>query len=131
MKPKLLIVDDDIAITRQLYWALFDYFDVTTANDQRTALRRLSVYEPAVTILDLQLSDITDSTDSGMEVLEFIKSRLPQMKVVILSSSIDEEIRLQCLDRGADDVFAKPFSTEDLISSLLRQLTPPANAVGV
>ncbi|MDX6709209.1 MAG: two-component system, NtrC family, response regulator [Blastocatellia bacterium] len=130
MKPKLLIVDDDIAITQQLYWALFDYFDVTTANDTQTALRRLAVYEPAVAILDLQLSNISDSPEPGLQVLEFIKCRLPEMKVVILSSSIDQEIREVCLNGGADEVIAKPFKTDDLISALLRQLPPyPATLV--
>jgi ActR/RegA family two-component response regulator len=128
MKPKLLIVDDDMAITQQLYWALFDYFDVSTANDTQTALRRLAVYEPAIAILDLQLSNINDSPEPGLEVLEFIKCQLPEMKVVILSSSIDQDIREVCLNGGADEVIAKPFKTEDLISALLRQIPPTASS---
>ena len=40
MKPKVLIVDDDVAITQQLYWTLCDEFEVMTANSLSLAIRR-------------------------------------------------------------------------------------------
>ena len=55
MKPRVLIVDDDDAITQQLYWTLCDEYDVMVANDLPTAIRRAKIYEPAVSILDLHL----------------------------------------------------------------------------
>ena len=47
MKPRILIVDDDEAITQQLFWTLSDDYDVVTANDMQTAVRRATIYEPA------------------------------------------------------------------------------------
>jgi Response regulator containing CheY-like receiver, AAA-type ATPase, and DNA-binding domains len=38
MKPRILVVDDDEAITQQLYWTLADEYDVITANDVKTAI---------------------------------------------------------------------------------------------
>ena len=38
MKPRILIVDDDDAITQQLFWTLCDDYDVMTANDMPTAI---------------------------------------------------------------------------------------------
>ena len=58
MKPRVLIVDDDIAITQQLFWTLSDEYDVMTANDLQSALRRATIYEPEVSILDLHLAPI-------------------------------------------------------------------------
>ncbi len=72
MKPTVLIVDDDEAITRQLFWTLCDDYEVMTANDLQSALRRATIYEPAVSILDLHLPPVIDSPEVGMRVLGFI-----------------------------------------------------------
>jgi len=61
MKPRILIVDDDEAITQQLFWTLSDDYDVVTANDLPSAVRRVKVYEPAISILDLHLPPETGS----------------------------------------------------------------------
>ena len=53
MKPRILIVDDDSVITQQLYWTLCEEYDVVTANDMQTAIRRATFYKPDVSILDL------------------------------------------------------------------------------
>ncbi len=45
-KPKVLIVDDDVAITQQLFWTLCDEFEVMTANGLSSAIRRATIYEP-------------------------------------------------------------------------------------
>src|ERR1700741_1829315 len=55
MKPRILIVDDDSQITQQLYWTLCDEYDVVTANDLQTAIRRATFYKPDICILDLQM----------------------------------------------------------------------------
>ncbi len=55
MKPRLLIVDDDSAITQQLFWTLSDEYEVMAANDLQSALRRTMIYAPDVAILDLHL----------------------------------------------------------------------------
>jgi DNA-binding response OmpR family regulator len=55
MKPRILIVDDDSQITQQLYWTLCDEYDVVTANDMQTAIRRATFYKPDISILDLQM----------------------------------------------------------------------------
>ena len=85
MKPKLLIVDDDVAITRQLFWMLCDEFEVLTAHDLQTAIRRATVYEPDVSIIDLHLPPTVNSTDTGVRVLEYVKGRLPASKVFVIS----------------------------------------------
>ncbi len=84
MKPKVLIIDDDWAITQQLFWTLCDDYDVTTANDLQSALRRATAYEPVLAILDLHLPPVPDSPEIGLRILEFIKARLPNAKVLIV-----------------------------------------------
>src|SRR5258705_11141185 len=113
MKPKVLVVDDDRAITQQLYWTLCEEYDVITANDMQTAIRRATFYKPDVSILDLQMPPERDSPASGMRLLEYIKGHLPHSKVLIMSSNCTPHVRDACFATGADGSFAKPFKSED------------------
>jgi DNA-binding response OmpR family regulator len=120
MKPKVLIVDDDIAITQQLFWTLCDDYEVMTANDLQTAFRRATIYEPVVSIVDLQIPPSIDTPESGLRFLEYIKDRLPDSKVVVISSAAGSvEIREACLKSGADAVMQKPFDVDQLLSTLV------------
>ena len=120
MKPTVLIVDDDRAVTQQLFWTLCDDYEVMTAHDLQTALRRATVYEPLVSILDLPLPPVADTPEVGLRVLGFIKERLPESKVLVLSSAAGEDVRRTCLDCGADEFLGKPFEVEQLLATLRR-----------
>jgi len=123
MKPRILIVDDDEAITKQLFWTLNEDYDVVTANDMQTALRRVTIYEPAVSILDLHLHPEVDSPQLGLRILEYIKSHFPDSKVLIMTSASGLEMRKACYAAGADEFLDKPFETEKLLTTL-RRLAP-------
>ena len=120
MKPRILIVDDDEAIIRQLRWTLNEDFDVVTATDMQTAVRRVVIYEPAVAILDLQMPPLEDSPEVGLRILEYIKSHCPDSKVLVMSSANSIEIRKECFALGADEFLDKPFETEKLLATLRR-----------
>ena len=120
MKRRILIVDDDSTITQQLYWTLCDEYDVVTANDIQTAIRRATFYKPDISILDLQMPPERDNPATGMRLLEFIKGHLSQSKVLIMSSNSAVEVRSACLKAGADGFFAKPFAIEDMLASICR-----------
>lgn len=120
MKPRILIVDDDSHITQQLYWTLCDEYDVVTANDMQTAIRRATFYKPDISILDLQMPPDKHSPASGLRLLEYIKGHLAQSRVLIMSSNTEPEVRKACLAAGADGFFAKPFELEDMLASICR-----------
>lgn len=120
MKRRILIVDDDSTITQQLYWTLCDEYDVVTANDMQTAIRRATFYKPDISILDLQMPPERDTPATGMRLLEFIKGHHSQSKVLIMSSNSTAEVRTACLNAGADGFFAKPFAIEDMLASICR-----------
>ncbi|HZT57180.1 MAG TPA: response regulator [Pyrinomonadaceae bacterium] len=119
-KPKVLIVDDDVAITRQLFWTLCDDFEVMTANDLSSAIRRATIYEPDTVVLDLHLPPTLDAPDAGLRVLDYVKRHLPTSKVFVASSDPSIEIRKNCIRRGADDFFDKPLDVERLLSTVRR-----------
>lgn len=120
MKPKVLIIDDDVAITQQLFWTLCDEFEVMTANNLSTAIRRTNIYEPDVSILDLHLPPTLDAPDTGLRILDYVKSHLPASKVFVASSDPSIEMRKDCLARGADGFFDKPLDIERLVSTVRR-----------
>ena len=120
MKPRILIVDDDEAITQQLFWTLSDEYDVVTANDLPSAVRRATVYEPAISILDLHLPPTTSSPKVGLRILEYIKAHLPETKVLVITSSDTKAVREECFAFGADEFLNKPFDTEMLIVTMRR-----------
>ena len=123
MKPKVLVVDDDRAITQQLYWTLCEEYDVITANDMQTAIRRATFYKPDVSILDLQMPPQKDSAAVGMQLLEYIKGHLPESRVLIMSSNNGAEAKDACFAAGADEFFDKPFEIENMLATICR-LTP-------
>ena len=118
MKPKLLIVDDDVAITRQLFWMLCDEFDVLTAHDLPSAIRRTTVYEPDVALLDLHLPPTENTPDTGLRILEYVKGHFPASKVFVTSSAASVETQKDCIRQGADGFLPKPLDMERLLSTL-------------
>ena len=120
MKPRLLIVDDDLAITQQLFWTLCDDYEVMIANDLQSAVRRATIYEPVVSILDLHLPPVLDTPEVGMRILEYIKGRLPGSKVLVVSSAATDEMKETILAGGADAILPKPFDVEHLLATLRR-----------
>lgn len=120
MKPRILIVDDDEAITQQLFWTLSDDYDVVTANDLHSAVRRATVYEPTVSILDLHLPPQVDSIEVGLKILEYLKTHLPESKVLVITAASGFDTRKACQSVGADGFLDKPFDTEQLLSTMRR-----------
>ncbi len=120
LKTKVLIVDDDAAVRQQLYWMLCDDYEVVTAHDLQSALRRALVDEPQVAILDLHLPPVTDTPEAGLRVLEYLKGRHPAARVLVVSSDEGAETRKACARRGAYAFLGKPFDAESLLSTVRR-----------
>jgi DNA-binding NarL/FixJ family response regulator len=120
MKPKILIVDDDVSITQQLFWTLCDEFEVMTANNLSSAIRRATAYEPDLSILDLHLPPTPDSTDTGLRILDYVKLHLPSSKVLVASTDSSDEVCRELTRRGADGFLSKPLDVERLLSAVRR-----------
>lgn len=118
MRPKVLIVDDDVTVRQQLFWMLCDDYEVMTAGDLASAIRRATIYEPDVSILDLHLPPTPGSADSGLRILEYVKGHFPSSKVFVVSSESDIETQKACMKIGADGFLSKPLDIERLLSSV-------------
>jgi DNA-binding response OmpR family regulator len=115
-----LIVDDDTAVTQQLFWTLCDEYEVMTAYDLQSAVRRATIYEPSISIIDLHLPPAVNSPEVGLRILGYLKDRLPYSKVMIISSAADQAVREACFVNGADEFLDKPFDIEKLLAAMRR-----------
>ncbi len=109
----LLIVEDDLALQKQIKWSL-DQFEAVTAHDRESALVQLRRHSPAVVTMDLGLPPDADSVSEGFKLLEQILAAAPDTKVIVLTGQNDQANALRAVALGAYDFFAKPFEPEML-----------------
>jgi two-component system NtrC family response regulator len=112
-REKLLLVDDDPGILRQLAWSFPDH-EVLTASDRETALEQVREQAPKVVSLDLGLPPDPDGSTVGLDILDKILAIHPKTKVIVVSGSEDREDAVQAVARGAWDFFQKPIDGEAL-----------------
>ena len=107
----LLIVEDDLALQKQIKWSL-DQFESVTAHDRESALVQLRRHAPAVVTMDLGLPPDADSVAEGFKLLEQILSVDSDIKVIVLTGQNDQANALRAISLGAYDFLAKPFEPE-------------------
>ena len=107
----LLIVEDDLALQKQIKWSL-DRFVSVTAHDRESALLQLRKSVPAVVTMDLGLPPDADSVSEGFRLLEQIMAFDPDIKVIVLTGQNDQANALRAIAVGAYDFLAKPFEPE-------------------
>ena len=112
-KQKLLVVEDDEGLQRQLRWSYEDY-DVLVAGDRSTAIDMLRAEEPDVVTLDLGLPPDPDGTAEGFAALETILKLKPDTKVIVASGHGARESALQAIAMGAYDFYQKPIDIDEL-----------------
>jgi two-component system KDP operon response regulator KdpE len=109
----VLVVDDEPQIRRALRLVLrANGYDVAEVDTGEGALDALVLQPFDLMILDLVLPDL-----DGVEVCRRLRewSSLP---VVVLSAHGEEQVKVQALDRGADDFVTKPFSAPELLARM-------------
>ncbi|MEP9358468.1 PEP-CTERM-box response regulator transcription factor [Sphingomonas sp. KR3-1] len=111
--PKLLIVEDDAGLQRQLRWA-YDGYEIFTASTREEAITVLRAEEPPVVTLDLGLPPDPDGTTEGFATLETILSLRPDTKVIVASGHGAHESMLRAISLGAWDFYQKPIDIDAL-----------------
>ena len=111
--PQLLIVEDDLALQKQIKWSL-DQFASITADDRESALVQVRRHAPAVVTMDLGLPPDADGTEEGFRLLEQIVIAAPDTKVIVLTGQNGQVNALRAIAMGAYDFLAKPFEPEML-----------------
>ena len=121
-EPRILLVDDEENILRSVEKTLFrEGFEVETAGGNieamdlvHEALMDGDVFD--LVIIDLNMPDFAgkESKLAGLELLERLKSEIPNVPVIANSAWDEVETAKKCIDMGAADYFVKGRNDEML-----------------
>lgn len=106
-KDKVLIVDDDESMREMLELILKEDYEVIKAESGEKALTKVSHFHPPVVLLDIKLPGI-----SGIEVLDRIMKKDPDVKCLMLSVVHDVDTVVECMRKGAHDYMTKDLEYE-------------------
>jgi two-component system NtrC family response regulator len=110
---KLLIVEDDPGLLKQLKWC-FEGYEVCTAENREDAIAELRRHEPAVVLQDLGLPPHPEGVDEGFATLAETLKLAPHTKVIVVTGNGDQENALTAVGQGAYDFYEKPVDTDTL-----------------
>ena len=117
---KLLVVDDDPALSRTLRVALgVEGYEVECAADGADALQRLAAAHFDAVVLDVSMPRL-----DGLAVCRRMRERRDRTPVLMLTARDAVDDRVSGLDAGADDYLVKPFALDELnarVRALLRR----------
>ena len=120
LAPKILVADDDQALSRTLSWILKENgYDVLTVPGGEHLFEHLDA-EP----FDLLLLDIMMPKVDGLQLLQKVKSdpRYKDLPVLMISSMPPEEATVRSLGLGAADFIPKPFRVRELLARVKAHL---------
>ncbi|HSJ78711.1 MAG TPA: sigma-54 dependent transcriptional regulator [Erythrobacter sp.] len=113
MALEILIVDDERDIRELVAGVLGDEgYACRTAADSTAALAAIDERRPSLVLLDVWLHG---SQMDGLELLDAIKLREPNLPVIIFSGHGNIDTAVAAVGRGAMDFIEKPFEAERLL----------------
>jgi len=129
MPTKILVIDDDIAITELMSMLLKTHgFDVITTNNGAEGVKLVKEKNPNVVLLDLMMPDM-----DGWQVSRAIRA-FNNVPILILSAINDPAMVASVLDTGADDFLVKPVPSSVLVAhirKMVRRNTGSLNSVNL
>ncbi len=113
MAIEILVVDDERDIRELVAGVLGDEgYECRTAADSTGALAAIDERRPSLILLDVWLHG---SEMDGLELLDAIKLREPDLPVIIFSGHGNIDTAVSAVSRGAMDFIEKPFEAERLL----------------
>jgi DNA-binding response OmpR family regulator len=113
-KPSILLVDDEYEFVSTLAERLsIRGIAVRTAFSGEEAMRMIQTEQPLAVVLDVRMPDI-----SGLVVLQQIKTRYPQVQVILLSAHCSTRDGIEGMRLGAVDYLIKPVNIDELVLKL-------------
>ena len=118
---RILVIEDERTLAGFIEQSLrTEGYAVTVAHDGESGEAAALSGDYALVLLDLMLPG-----KSGLDVLDAVRARLPEMPVIALTARAAIEQKVEGLDRGANDYVTKPFSFDELLARVRSQLRMP------
>lgn len=123
-KKHLLIVDDELLIRDLLYdhFSGCDY-EITLADDGKSAMARLAEGHFDTVILDLKMPDM-----DGLELASVVREQQPQAPIIIITGYPSVDSAVETLRRRYFDYFVKPFNMKKLEKAVRAAITEVGHA---
>ncbi len=113
-KKRLLVIEDEISVAKQLKWGLGKEYEVTIASEADEARSLLASGAFPVATMDLGLPPYPDTPQQGFKLLEEISSFAPYTKVIVITGNAEKGNAVQAIALGAADFCAKPIDLKIL-----------------
>lgn len=116
MKMKLMLVDDHPLFMEGLQYLLETHgLEVSgTAKNGREALEKARMLKPDIILMDIKMPEC-----SGLDALKLIKAELPDIKVVVLTASEEDDNLFSAIKWGASGYLLKNINAGELIEMLV------------
>ena len=112
----VLVVDDEELVGKRLTHVLSRMgCQVEAFDEPRTALSRIQEKEFHLVITDVIMGEV-----DGIQVLEKVRARWPQSKVIMITAYAMMSMARKAMDLGAYDFIAKPFVPEEIRTVVTR-----------
>ena len=117
-KPLILIVDDQKEDRASLSAILeAEGYPYVEASSAREAVEKAKDNKISLVLLDLGLPDL-----NGRLIISKLLETRPDLGVIVVSSTLDMEERLQCFSFGAEDFITKPYHERETLARIKRSL---------
>ena len=116
-KPHILVVDDELGPRESLKMILNPYYNVHIAERGLQAIDILDKFPVDLVTLDLKMPGLT-----GINVLEKVKQRDPDIEAIIITGYGSLDTAIEGLRLGAFDYISKPFDVNHILSLVRRGL---------
>lgn len=118
MSGNILIIDDEIKLLKLLGMILSqENFNVREASTARSAMTMLEQYEFDVVLSDVRLPDAF-----GVELVKSIKSKYPQLEIILMTAFGNITDAVQAMKNGAYDYLVKGDDNEKIIPLVYKAL---------
>ncbi|UCG77366.1 MAG: sigma-54-dependent Fis family transcriptional regulator [Nitrospirota bacterium] len=120
---RILVIDDEAIVRVSCQRVLTpEGFDVIVVPSGREAIDRLEKEKFDLVLTDLKMPDM-----DGLEVLKTIKSRWPELIVIIITGYGTISTAVQAIKLGAFEYIEKPFTPEDILNIVKKAIASAAN----
>ena len=114
LKERLVIIEDETSVAKQLKWSLGGDYDITIAVDAEKSKQLLACGAFPVATLDLGLPPSPDNPQVGLKLLEDLTTLAPRTKIIVITGNSEQDTAVRAVASGAVDFCPKPIDLKVL-----------------
>ncbi len=115
---RIILLDDELESQMRIYLALRDKYRVEIAEDGHAVMAMVRKLQPDLLLLGLQPSSQWNDRRSGLQLIEKLKRKYKDLKIVTILDSRNHKLEREVLSKGADGFVVRPIRTRALLSQM-------------